>query len=627
MTKILGIDLGTSNSAASVLEAGKPKIVPSAEGASLYGKAFPSVVAFTKEGELLVGEPARRQAVSNPNGTIIAAKRKIGSDHKYNAHGKDYTPQQISAYILQKIKKDAEEFLGEKVEKAVITVPAYFDDDQRQATKDAGKIAGLDVVRIVNEPTAASLAYGLDKKEKEQKILVFDFGGGTLDVTVMEFGDGVFEVKSTSGDTQLGGTDMDEILMKHILDKVKEEHNVDLNEDETAVQRVREAAEKAKIELSTTIETSVQLPYLTTNNNEPVNFSMKLTRAELENLVSDIIEKCKKPVESALSDAKASKEDISRVILVGGPTRMPSVQKFIEDFVGKKPERGVDPMECVANGAAVQAGVLSGDVKDVLLLDVTPLTLGIETLGGIRTQLIERNTTIPSKKTQVFSTAADNQPGVEINVLQGEREMATDNKSLGQFMLDGIPPAPRGVPQVEVTFDIDANGILNVHAKDLATNKEQKITISASQKLDEDEVEKMKKEAEEHAEEDKKKKEKIEVKNNAESVIFSTEKLLKDQGDKVDKETKEKIEKEVNELKEVVKTDKTDDIKKKLEEVNKVVQELGAKMYAEAAKKQQEQQKTSPQPNQQEKTGPSPEKEKKEDVVEGKFEDLKDKKE
>ncbi len=620
MSKILGIDLGTSNSAASILEAGKPKIVPSAEGASLYGKAFPSVVAFTKDGQLLVGEPARRQAVSNPEGTVIAAKRKMGSDHKYSIYGKDYTPQQISAYILQKIKKDAEEFLGEKIEKAVITVPAYFDDDQRQATKDAGKIAGLEVVRIVNEPTSASLAYGLDKKEKEQKIMVFDLGGGTLDVTVMEFGDGVFEVKSTSGDTQLGGTDMDEVLMKHIQDKVKAEHNVDLNEDETAIQRIREAAEKAKIELSTVIETDIQLPYLTTGDSGPINFSMKLTRAELENLVADIIDRCKKPLDQALNDAKSTKEDISRIILVGGPTRMPSVQKFIEEYVGKKAEGGVDPMECVAQGAAVQAGVLSGDVKDVLLLDVTPLTLGIETLGGIRTHLIERNTTIPSKKTQIFSTAADNQPGVEINVLQGEREMATDNKSLGRFMLDGIPPAPRGIPQVEVTFDIDANGILNVHAKDLATNKEQKITISASQKLDETEVEKMKKEAEEHAEEDKAKKEGIEVRNNADSVIFSTEKLLKDQGDKVDKEIKGKIEKEISELKEVVKTDKTDDIKKKLEEVNKVVQELGAKMYAEAAKKQQASgEKATPPPN--------ADKKEKEDVVEGKFEDLKDKKE
>ena len=419
-------------------------------------------------------------------------------------------------------------------------------------------------------------------------MLVFDLGGGTLDVTVMEFGDGVFEVKSTSGDTQLGGTDMDAALMKYVLRKIKEEHNVDLEDDDTAMQRIRESAEKAKIELSTTIETDIQLPYLTVNDSGPVNFSMKITRAELENVVSDLVERCRKPVENALKDAKLSKNEISRVILVGGPTRMPVVQKFVETYTGKKPERGIDPMECVAQGAAIQGGVLSGEVKDVLLLDVTPLTLGIETLGGIRTHLIERNTTIPTKKTQIFSTAADSQPGVEINVLQGEREMAADNKSLGRFMLSGIPPAPRGIPQIEVAFDIDANGILNVHAKDLGTGKEQRITITASQKLKDEEVEKMKKDAEIHAEEDKKKKEKVEVKNNAESLIFSTEKLLKDYGDKVDKETKGKLEKEINELKETVKSDDIEKIKNKLEEVNKVAQELGAKMYAEAAKQQNE---------------------------------------
>ena len=587
MAKVIGIDLGTSNSAASFLEAGKPRIIPSAEGASLYGKAFPSVVAFTKDEQVLVGEPARRQAVSNPSGTIMAAKRKMGTNHKYKIYGKDYTPQQISAYILQKIKKDAEEFIGDKVEKAVITVPAYFDDDQRQATKDAGKIAGLDVIRIVNEPTAASLAYGLDKKHGEEKILVFDLGGGTLDVTIMEFGDGVFEVKSTSGDTQLGGTDMDAALMKYILKKIKEQHNADLEDDDTAMQRIRESAEKAKIELSTTIETDIQLPYLTVTDSGPVNFSMKINRSELEKIISDLIEKCRKPVEQALKDSKLNKSDISKVILVGGPTRMPIVQKFIETYIGKKPERGIDPMECVAQGAAIQGGVLSGEVKDVLLLDVTPLTLGIETLGGIRTPLIQRNTTIPTKKTQIFSTAADNQPGVEINVLQGEREMAGDNKSLGRFMLDGIPPAPRGVPQVEVTFDIDANGILNVSAKDLATKKEQKITITASQKLDEKEVNKMKEEAEKHAEQDKKRKEEIEIRNNAETAVYSTEKLLKDYGDKVDKEIKDKLQKEIDELKEKLKSDNVEEIKSKMEELNKVAQEIGAKMYAEAAKQSQ----------------------------------------
>jgi len=613
MSKIIGIDLGTSNSAASFLEAGKPKIIPSAEGASLYGKAFPSVVAFTKDGQLLVGEPAKRQAVSNPEGTVIAAKRKMGTNFKYHIHGKEYTPQQISAFILQKIKKDAEEFLGDKVEKAVITVPAYFNDDQRQATKDAGKIAGLDVIRIVNEPTSASLAYGLDRNEKEQKILVFDFGGGTLDVTIMEFGDGVFEVKSTSGDTQLGGTDMDEALIRHLLQKIKKEHGADLEEDSIAIQRIREAAERAKIELSTVLETDIQLPYLSVTSRGPLHFSTKLSRAELENLVRNLIDKCKKPVDQALGDAKLKRNDINRVILVGGPTRMPILQKFIEDYIGKKPERGIDPMECVAQGAAIQAGVLSGEVKDVLLLDVTPLTLGIETLGGIRTPLIQRNTTIPTKKTQIFSTAADNQPSVEINVLQGEREMAADNKSLGRFLLNGIPPAPRGIPQIEVAFDIDANGILDVSAKDLGTGKKQSVKIAASQKLNEKEVEKMKDEAEKFADEDKKRKESIEMRNNAETVIYSTEKMLQEYGDKVESETKNKIEEAVKDLKNAVEKDDTDLIKKELERVNKVAQEIGMKMYQEAMKQQQQE---------------TEKKEKSEDdtVVEGKYEDL-DKKE
>ncbi|MBU89984.1 molecular chaperone DnaK [Candidatus Woesearchaeota archaeon] len=591
--KIIGIDLGTSNSAASVLQAGKPTIIPSAEGTTAYGKAFPSVVAFTKDGQMLVGEPARRQSVSNPQGTVLAAKRKIGTDFKYNINNKDYTPQQISSFILQKIKKDAEEFTGEKIQKAVITVPAYFDDNQRQATKDAGTIAGLEVVRLVNEPTSASMAYGLDKADKELKILVFDLGGGTLDVTIMDFSEGVFEVKSTNGDTQLGGTDMDEALMKFIIEDFKSKEGVDLSEDDTAMQRLREAAEKAKIELSTTAETEINIPFVTQKDGNPVHLKMPLGRAKLEELVGSIIEKCKEPMETAINDSKLKGSDIDKIILVGGPTRMPIVRKFVEDFVGKKAERGVDPMECVAQGAAIQAGVLAGEVKDILLLDVTPLTLGIETLGGVFTKLIEKNTTIPSKKSQVFSTAADNQPAVTIRVGQGERPMFNDNKVLGQFDLVGLPPAPRGVPQIEVTFDIDANGILHVTAKDLATKKEQSIKITAPNKLSDEEVEKMKKDAEIHAEDDKKRKEKADTLNEAESLVTQFEKTIKDMGDKVDKKELDPIKKDIEGLKELLKDKEKnyEAIKKAKDDLvqkfQKVSQEMYQKVAEEQAKKQQ----------------------------------------
>ncbi|MBU0757746.1 MAG: molecular chaperone DnaK [Nanoarchaeota archaeon] len=592
MSKIIGIDLGTSNSAAAFLEAGRPKIIPSAEGATQYGKAFPSVVAFTKDNQLLVGEPARRQAVSNPERTVTAAKRKMGTDYKYKINGKEYSAQQISAFILQKIKKDAESFLGEKVEKAVITVPAYFDDNQRQATKDAGEIAGLEVVRIVNEPTSAALSYGLDKTEAEQKILVFDLGGGTLDVTIMEFGEGVFEVRSTSGDTQLGGTDMDKAIVDFLVKEFKSNEGIDLSKDNVAIERLKEAGEKAKIELSTVLESDINLPFITADDKGPKHFQYKMTRAKLEQLVEPIIKRCDTPMEQAMKDAKLSPSDISKIILVGGPTRMPIVQNFVEKFIGKKAERGVDPMECVAMGAAIQAGVLAGDVKDVLLLDVTPLTLGIETLGGIFTKLIERNTTIPSKKSQVFSTAADNQTAVTIRVGQGERPMFASNKLLGQFDLVGLPPAPRGIPQVEVTFDIDANGIVHVKAKDLGTGKEQSIRITATQKLSEDEIEKMKKEAEMHAADDKKRMEEIQTVNEADTLVFSTERMLKDFEGKVDVAKIEEIKKKTEELKELLKSEEKDidALKKKIEEVNEVVQKVSTEMYEKVAKERQAQQ-------------------------------------
>ncbi len=589
--KIIGIDLGTSNSAAAALQAGKPTIIPSAEGTTAYGKAFPSVVAFTKNGQILVGEPARRQAVSNPEKTIMAAKRKMGTSHKYNIDGKEYTPQQISAFILQKIKKDAEEFLGEKISKAVITVPAYFDDNQRQATKDAGEIAGLEVVRIVNEPTAASMAYGIDKQDKQLKILVFDLGGGTLDVTIMEFGDGVFQVLSTSGDTQLGGTDMDQVLIDYLVSEFKKTEGIDLTKDKTAIQRLREGAEKAKIELSTVFETDINLPFITATDEGPKHLTIKLTRAKLEQLIDQIIKRCRHPTEQAIKDSKLSVNEINKIILVGGPTRMPIVRKFVEDFVGKQAERGVDPMECVAMGAAIQAGVLAGEVKDILLLDVTPLSLGIETLGGVFTKLIERNTTIPTKKQQVFSTAADNQTAVTIRVGQGERPMFSDNKLLGQFDLVGIPPAPRGIPQIEVAFDIDANGILHVNAKDLGTGKEQSIRITASQKLSEDEIERMRKQAEEFADVDKKKKEEIETINQADNLVYATEKLFKDFEGKVSGKELEEVKGKILELKELLKPQQKDAelIKRKMDEVNELVQKMSTELYQKAGQQYQQQ--------------------------------------
>ena len=585
MAKIIGIDLGTSNSAAAVMMGGKPVLIPAAEGTSIGGKAFPSVVAFTKDGHLLVGEPARRQAVTNPDNTIVAAKRKMGTDHLYKVGGKDYKPQQISSFILQKIKKDAEAFLGETIEKAVITVPAYFDDNQRQATKDAGTIAGLDVVRIINEPTAASLAFGLDKAGQDMKILVFDLGGGTLDVTIMEMGGGVFEVLSTSGDTQLGGTDMDKVLVDYVVNEFRRTSGIDLTKDSTAMTRVREASEKAKIELSTVMETDINLPFISYDaSSGPKNLEIKLTRAKLEDLIKPIVERCRGSIENALRDAKLGSSDISRIVLVGGPTRIPLVKKFVGDVIGKAPESGIDPMEAVAVGAAIQAGIIAGDVtSDIVLLDVTPLTLGVETLGGLREPLIERNTTIPTSKTKVFTTAADNQTAVTIHIVQGERPMAADNVSLGSFNLTGLPPAPRGIPQIEVKFDIDANGILNVTAKDLGTKKEAKITIQAGSKLSKEEIEKLKQDADKFADEDKKKKEEVDLKNEAESFVYTTEKMMtQDLKDKLSQEQGIKLSDAVKELKEVLGKD-AEQIKPKLEALKALVNEISTELYKNAA--------------------------------------------
>jgi molecular chaperone DnaK len=586
LAKIIGIDLGTSNSAAAVLQGGRPTIIPSAEGTSIGGKAFPSYVAFTKDGQALVGEPAKRQAVTNPEGTITGIKRKMGTDYKVRVYGKEYTPEEISAQILRKIKRDAETFLADTVDKAVITVPAYFNDNQRQATKDAGTIAGLDVVRIINEPTAAALAFGLDKSG-EHKLMVFDLGGGTLDVTIMEIGEGVFEVKSTSGDTQLGGRDMDERLMEYVLDKFRGDSGVDLRKDSMAMQRLREAVEVAKIELSSVLQTNINLPYITADATGPKHLSMTLTRAKLEELIHDVLERCRGPLVQAIKDSKWDKAQIDKIILVGGPTRMPVVQEFVKSFMGKDIERGVDPMECVAMGAAIQAGVLGGEVKDLLLLDVTPLSLGIETLGAVSTRLIERNTTIPTRKSQIFTTAADNQTSVEVNVLQGERPMAKDNVSLGRFTLVGIPPAPRGIPQIEVTFDIDANGIIHVSAKDMATKKEQRITITAPHKLSKDDIDAKIKDAERFAKEDARLKEEIEVKNQADSLIYASEKMLKDAGDVATADQKDKIGKAISDLKNAEAGGEIAEIKSKTEALQSAIYELSAAMYQRAAAQQQ----------------------------------------
>jgi molecular chaperone DnaK len=585
MGKIVGIDLGTSNSAAAVMIAGKPTIIQAAEGTSIGGKAFPSYVAFTKDGQLLVGEPARRQMITNPDGTVLAAKRKIGTDFKFKVYGKEYTPQQISAFILQKIKKDTEAFLGETVEKAVITVPAYFNDNQRQATKDAGEIAGLQVVRIINEPTAASLAYGLDKANKDLKIMVFDLGGGTLDVTIMEMGGGVFQVKSTSGDTQLGGTDMDNTLVEYITQEFKNQSSIDVRNDTAAMMRIREAAEKAKIELSNVITTEVNLPFLAYDQNTgPKNLVLQLSRSKLEDLLRPTIERCRAPMMQALNDSKLNPSEIEKIILIGGPTRMPIVRQFVANVMGKEPERGIDPMEAVALGAAIQGAIIAGDVAtDILLVDVTPLTLGVEVLGGLKEPLIERNTTIPTKKSKVFTTAADYQTSVTIHIVQGERPMATDCVSLGMFNLSGIPPAPRGIPQVEVTFDIDANGILNVTAKDLATAKESKITIAANNKLSKEEIEKLKKESEQFAEADKKKLEEAELKNEADNLIYAAEKMAQqDLKDKIKPEQVEKINGAIQALRSALTSNSIEDIRNKTQALKNITGEISSEVYRAA---------------------------------------------
>ncbi len=610
MAKIIGIDLGTTNSCCAILEGGEPKVIPNSEG----NRTTPSVFA-EKNGEEMVGDVAKRQAVTNFNGTVSSIKRKMGTKEKVEVNGKKYTAEEISAKILSKIKADAEAYVGEKITKAVITVPAYFNDAERQATKNAGKIAGLEVERIINEPTAASLAYGLDKQDQNHTILVYDLGGGTFDVSILELGDGIFEVKSTSGNNRLGGDDFDQKIIDYLADEFKKENGIDLTKDKMAMQRLKDAAEKAKKDLSASTTASISLPFISQGNDGPLHLEMSLTRAKFENLCMDLFEKTKEPVRQALKDANMTKNDIDKVILVGGSTRIPYIQKLVKDELGQEPSKGVNPDEVVAMGAAIQGGVLTGEVDDLVLLDVTPLSLGIETLGDIMTVLIPRNTTIPTSKSQVFSTAADNQPAVDIHVLQGERKMAADNKTLGRFQLTNIPPAPRGVPQIEVKFDIDANGIVNVTAKDLGTNKEQSITITSSGALSDEEIDKMVKEAEANKEADEKRKEEAEIKNESEQIIFATEKAIKDLGDKADKKDVEEAEKAIKELKEALDKNDMETIKSKKDALNEKAMKLSQKVYEEAAKKAQEEQK------QEDKDKKSDKKTKKSDVEEAEYEE------